>query len=112
MTIKTPSGITVEVKDKPTFGDRKAVKKVIQNSLTMNVDSKTANDVGMGFLLEAQEVFYSRIILSITFPDGKKVTDNIIQTIDDMDEADGQYIFDELEKNFKILTGDDEKKGA
>jgi len=112
MQITTPSGAVVEFRDQLTFGDKKAVKRVIQNALKFDVESKESQDVGLGFMIDAQEVLISRVITEIREPNGKVITSSFVKYIDSLNVEDGQFIFDKIDEQFgsALLIGETPQK--
>lgn len=111
MTITTPSGYKVEIKDRLTYGDKRAIKGIVLQNMRMEQKGEGDRLVKMDdftFSQKMEEEVFKRAIVSIT-KDDKKVAGDLLQEVYSWDEADGEMVIDYLNNTFNP-HGEPEKK--
>lgn len=116
-TITTPSGHIVEFKEYLTFGERRAVNRLMTDKIKINIQGgKSVSDpLPASVMIDMQNEIFKRVIVSITEKGKEKVMSDgdgtkLIQLVESWEEADGQFVFDEIDKNFNPQQSDEEKK--
>lgn len=102
MTITTPSGYKVEIKDRLTYGDKRAIKSIVLQSMRMEQKGKGDRSVTMDDLTFAQKMedeVFKRAIVSIT-KDDKLVTGDLLKEVMSWDEEDGEMVMEHLNDKF------------
>lgn len=114
MTINTPSGHVVEFKDKLTFGDRRSVKAVMLEGMKMDMENGKAKPQPISGKIDMlmEEQIFRCAIVSIKLEGKTPATGDLLDVVYSWDDADGQAVFDYLNKNFDPLGTTTEKKTA
>lgn len=99
MTITTPSGHVVELKDMVTYGDQRAVRRVIQSGMKVDIESNKRMMAG-DVLMDAEETALRRLVIAVTPKDGQKITDpnQILDLVYSWPPADGTAVFQAVNK--------------
>jgi hypothetical protein len=104
MIITTPSGYKVEFKDRLNYGDRRAIKAILLQSMTVELDPKNQDKskispMNLEFTQKMEEEVFKRAIKSVEI-DGKKQTGDLLDLVYTWDDSDGEAVFEYLNKNF------------
>lgn len=116
MLFKTPSGYEVTLKENFTYGDyRKIVKAFLKNaSVNLNPADKDKkmpefSQMTGDKILDYQEYALDVLILKIAKA-GKEITTNFKIEIDSWPMADGQAIYEQIDKTLGKINASGEKK--
>ena len=100
MQITTPSGYVVEFKDESdlTYGDRRQIQRVTVKNMT--IDSKNKDFTMTGeTVFDIQDEILKLVIKSITYPEGKVVTTNLLdEVLSWKQEADGSAVYEVIDR--------------
>lgn len=106
-TITTPSGYQVNFKDRLTYGDRRAIKKIMRSHMKMELDvdqdtekvDQRFQPLSMDFTDEMELEVFKRAIDSIKVGE-QTHTKNLLDLVYSWDDRDGEAVFDYLNKEF------------
>lgn len=112
MTISTPSGHQVEVKNSLTYGDRRAIKRLMTDRLNIKIENgqSITDSLPASIMMDIEEEIFKRVILSITLADGSQVSGDLLETVYGWPEADGEAVFEYINQNFNSVEEISEKK--
>jgi hypothetical protein len=100
MTITTPSGHRVEIKDFLSFGDKRHLERMMTDAVKIRKtnDGMISEPFTGSFVMDVQEEAVRRMIVGITLADGTQPTGNFKDVIDSWNSKDGQFVYDEIDR--------------
>lgn len=112
MIITTPSGYEVTLKDHLTFGDTRKIQKAFFSGIKLEVGQPTPGvetkpkipEINMSAMLEYKEKALPIVVTKVV-KDGKELTQNLDIEISGWDYADGQAVFDAMDKIVDPVMG-------
>jgi len=93
MIIKTPSGYSVELKDKLTFGEMRELQKGLFTGVKAEVGKSP--EIETVKLLEYAEKAFPFLVIKI-IKDGKEVTGDLMAEVNSWDNGDGEAVFAQI----------------
>lgn len=112
MTITTPSGYIVELKDRLTYGDRRSIKGIMLQSMKMDMaegSKPRVEPIDLSFTARMEEEVFARAIVSITKGE-EKLTKNLLEEVYSWNDEDGEAVFNYLAENFNPQGATEQEK--
>lgn len=106
MVIKTPSGYSVELKDFLTFGQRRAIEKLLISKSKINPQTQSLSDIEPSLLYEVQDEAFKMLVTKIINDKGTVVEGDLFKFVNELPEEDGQLIY----KTINDITNSQGKK--
>lgn len=111
MQFTTPSGHQVFVKDFLTYGDRRAIKRMMTGEMKIRVeDGESVSDpLSASIMLDLEEEIFRRVIEKIVLSDGNEVGGDLLEAVYGWPENDGEAVFSFINDNFNSQEPDEKK---
>lgn len=93
MILKTPSGYSVELKDKLTFGEMRELQKGLFAGMKTEVGK--APEIDFVKLLEYTERAFPYLVIKI-IKDGKEVEGDLLAEVNSWSNEDGESVFNQI----------------
>lgn len=93
MILKTPSGYSVELKDKLTFGEMRELQKGLFAGIKSEIGK--APEIEMVKLLEYGEKAFPYLVVKI-IKDGKEVEGDLLAEVNSWSNEDGEAVFNQI----------------